>query len=188
MKQRSFVQRLDTLRRDRGVAGGEMDAGAVVAMMRTQEETNGRTETRSQGGNKVADISFRSVGHSQLKELRLSLSESFRVFGITLKRALDPQARRGFSKAYIIALESGKRKITPDIEIAFWRIAAAHDGVDPTTATASALTVYATENIGGALVTGKAVPCARPGCPVKFVKTNPAQKYHSPWCRKQNRQ
>jgi hypothetical protein len=28
------------------------------------------------------------------------------------------------------------------------------------------------------------VKCARPGCPIHFVKTNPFMKYHDPACRK----
>lgn len=142
-----------------------------------------------EGGHKAVTLNG-GIGEGlvtpeNLRELRLSLAESFRVFGFTLKNAIYPQSKRGFSKPYVIALEQGKRPITPEISTAFQRIAAAHDDVDPTTATAITATVYATENIGGALVTGCAVECARPGCKVRFVKTNPAQKYHSKWCRNQ---
>lgn len=125
---------------------------------------------------------------SDLESLRLELSASFSRFGLVLMRALNPQAKRGFSKSYTIALCKGQRPITPDIAKAFWRIAAAHDDVDPTTTTAQAVTVYATESIAGALVTGKAQPCARPGCQVRFVRNAPNQLYHSRQCqRKANR-
>jgi len=149
-------------------------------------DTNMST-ARSQAGHKLLVAPVAPVMPSDLKELRLGLPASFRVFGLILKRAIDPKARQGFSKAYVIALEQGKREITPEIAQAFWRIAAAHDEVDPTTATARTVSVWAIHDIGGALITGKAVECARPGCPVRFVKTCPAQKYHSAHCREQQR-
>lgn len=142
--------------------------------------------SRSQAGHKLLSAPVAPVTAVDLKRLRLDLPASFRVFGLILRRAIEPRARRGFSKAYVIALEQGKREITPEIAAAFWRIAAAHDEVDPTTATARTVSVWAMHDIGGALIAGKAVKCFRPGCPVRFIKTSPAQKYHSPHCRVQH--
>lgn len=142
---------------------------------------------RSQAGRKWPDLPIAPVTSSDLEKLRQELSQSFSVFGLTLKRAMVRQAKKGLSKPYVIDLCSGRRAITPEIARAFWRIAAAHDGVDPTTATAQAVTVYAVHDIRDALITGKAQKCARPGCPIRFVKTHPRQKYHSPFCGEQNR-
>ena len=123
------------------------------------------------------------VSPDQMKELRLALFQSTRQFGVTLKRAINPSSRRGFSHVYIMALESGKRKITEALARAFWRIASAHDDTDPDIATAQIVTLFAMENIKDALVTGHSRRCARPGCPVVFFPHHPQQKYHSIWCR-----
>jgi hypothetical protein len=42
-------------------------------------------------------------------------------------------------------------------------------------------------NIAGALITGKARPCKRPGCRVRFVPNSGRQEYHNAWCREQDR-
>lgn len=130
-----------------------------------------------------------TVSLDTLKALRLELGQSIRCFGLTLKRAVNPKAENGYSHAYILALESGKRPLTPDLAKAYQRIMAAHDGADPDAAVSQPMTVYAANDIAGCVVTGSARQCARPGCRVRFVPHNPAQRYHSAWCRKQiNRQ
>jgi hypothetical protein len=105
---------------------------------------------------------------------------------LTLKRALQPRASKGFTRQYVHRLETGQDVITPEIATAFWRIAAAHDSVDPSIATTHPAQVYALNPIDGALVAGAARDCARAGCSVRFVPTHPRQKYHSVWCREQH--
>jgi hypothetical protein len=120
---------------------------------------------------------------SDLNSLRQELSQPFSKFGLTLARAINRKATRGLSKSYVIKLCRGQRVITPAIARAFWRIVAAYDEIDPAIATLREVAVQAEYDIAGALVSGPAVPCARPGCRVRFVKTHPLQKYHSPYCR-----
>jgi hypothetical protein len=60
------------------------------------------------------------------------------------------------------------------------------DGSPTGVAGARGIQVLAASNIPeGVLIpaTAEAVKCARPGCPVWFVKVHPGQKYHDPNCR-----
>lgn len=124
---------------------------------------------------------------SDLRSVRQELSQSLAEFGRELAKAIHgPRSPKGpYSRQYIARLERGQDPITPAIQRGLQRIMAAIDEADPDTTTAQAVTVYATQSIGGSLVTGKAQPCARPGCRVKFVPTHPRQKYHSAHCRLQ---
>lgn len=131
-------------------------------------------------------MEFRFTDPSNLKAIRTALGQSLREFGRTLKKAVDPSDTIGYSNSYIIQLEDGRRNCTPELERGYRRIAAAFDETDPDLATAKAVTVYATSDIGGALVMGEARQCARPGCPVKFVPTSNFQKYHNRRCRDLN--
>lgn len=130
-------------------------------------------------------MEFRFTDPANLKSIREATEQSLRIFGQTLKKALDPTATDGFSKSYILQLEDGRRPCTPALEQAYRRIAAALDDSDPALATARETMVYATNDISGALITGKAIQCARPGCKVRFVPNNPLQKYHSPDCQRE---
>lgn len=123
------------------------------------------------------------ITRDDLKNLRTGLGESYSQFALTLKKAIEPNATRGFSKTYIIQLEQGKRDITPEIQKAYWLIASAHDGVDPLLANAQQVTVWSVNEIAGALVLAKAKECAKPGCKVRFVPTVPWQRFHAAGCR-----
>jgi hypothetical protein len=129
---------------------------------------------------------------AQLRELRTTLGESLAVFGLTLKRAIDPKAERGYTRQYISRLENGQDVITREIEGAFWLIATTFDEVP--TGVGSAVYVRVLAQPGqipdGALIPRgtKTERCARPGCGVIFIKTNGRQKYHDPDCARLDRQ
>ncbi len=120
-----------------------------------------------------------------LKELRLARQETIRHFGLTLKRLIDPKAARGFSHVYIMALETGKRPLTTELERAYSRLMALEDEADPDVAASRPAEVYATHDVTDCLVTGRVMECKRAGCKVRFVAHHPSQLYHSEWCRKQ---
>lgn len=143
------------------------------------------SEIETTGVHKAFTMTVSRPNASDLDKLRLDLPASFRDFGLILKRALDPKARRGFSRSYVFALCQGQREITPEISKAYWLIVSALDDTDPTIALVRSVNVWATNDISGVLITGQAVQCARAGCPVRFIRTSPAQKYHSPYCREQ---
>jgi uncharacterized protein (UPF0179 family) len=115
--------------------------------------------------------------------VRLGHPASFRNFAEILSAELG----RHISKPYAIALEQGKRPIAEDIERALWRLAAKQDHKDPAVINARSVSVRTTRKIAeGAIITVDSKPCARVGCPESFVPSNPAQKYHSPYCREQH--
>ena len=101
---------------------------------------------------------------------------------------LSEKAKRHISKPYLIAMEQGKRPIPDDVERALWRLVAIHDEADPDIYNARQVTIRTTRNItAGAVITVDSRKCARPGCQESFVPSNPAQKYHSVFCRNANR-
>ncbi len=128
-----------------------------------------------------------NVDPMMLKSLRQELSESLTEFGLTLKRAIDPHAKRGFTRQYISRLEHGQDVITPEIEAAFYSIAGVLDDVPAGIGGAAHIRLLAAPGQipEGAFIPrgAKAVRCARPGCSVVFVKTHPAQRYHDPECQ-----
>jgi len=84
-------------------------------------------------------------------------------------------------------LEKGKSRITPEIEAAFWHLAAAQDDVPAGLGGAVNVRVLAAP---GSIPEGVFVPrtvkvetCARPGCSVQFIRTHSTQKYHDPECQ-----
>ncbi len=140
-------------------------------------------QRRQEGVKKVPSMAVLPITSEMLKSLRLELRKSLSVFGVLLAKAAGRD--NPYTKQYIARLENGQDAITPKIADAFWRMAAATDDTDPETATAQPCTVYASHNLEGVFIAGQAVECARPGCKVRFVKLNPFQKYHSPYCREQ---
>lgn len=129
-----------------------------------------------------------TIRPDDIKELRVALSESLAEFGLTLKRAIDPRADTGFSKQYIFRLETGKNKITPELAAAFYTLAGAQDEVPAGTGGMTEIQVLGmAEQIRAGTVIprgSKSVKCARPGCPVWFIRTHPRQKYHDVECAK----
>lgn len=138
---------------------------------------------RSLAGHFGPGASVAPVTADNLNALRLDLSVAFRVFGEVLGAALN---HKPFSKSYTVALCNGKKPITQEIARAYYRIASAQDDTDPDIGETVIVQVHARPEIAGALVTGKAIKCDRPGCPVKFVKHHPSQRFHSPYCQKKN--
>jgi transcriptional regulator with XRE-family HTH domain len=120
-----------------------------------------------------------------IRELRMALGQSLSEFGLTLKRAIDTAARKGYSRQYISALERGDPKfvITREIEGAFWGLAALQDDVPAGVGGAVTVKVLAQPGqiVDGAFLRRSLVSkrCARPGCSVIFVGPG---KYHDPEC------
>lgn len=122
-----------------------------------------------------------------MRAIRISLNESLSEFGWTLKRAVSPKANYPYSKTYIKLLEMGAKPITPIIDAGLMNIAGALDDMPASLAGAVKIEIYARPGQvrAGAFLpmAGQVAKCARPGCPVWFIKINPAQKYHDPTCR-----
>jgi len=122
-----------------------------------------------------------------LRELIEARGESLREFGATLARVIDPDARP-FTRAYIIALRDGKRRITPKISHALFVLAAMEDGASELQARARKVQVWAVHDLPpDAIVLGKARRCALPGCRTTFVPVTPNQRYCSRECRQEMR-
>lgn len=123
-----------------------------------------------------------------IRNLRVDLGESLSQFGATLKRAINPRAKKPYSRQYISRLEHSKDIITPEIAGAIWSIATAFDDIPAGIGGAVNVGVLAAPNQipEGAYLppTALAVKCARPGCAVIFIKDHPFRKYHHPDCRK----
>lgn len=128
-----------------------------------------------------------AITPQMIVELRKELGQSQAQFGMTLKRAIDPGAREGYSRQYINGLEKGnpKMRITEEIAGAFWGLAAVLDDVPAGIGGAVHVRLLAQPGQveDGALVKRslKTKQCARPGCNVKFVGPG---KYHDVECRK----
>jgi hypothetical protein len=132
------------------------------------------------------EVNERITG-AMLKQLRMELGESLSEFGLTLKRAIKPNERIGFSRNYIWKLEKDdpKFQITEEIQAAYSLLAEAR--------------VLGTVGIGGAeYVSVMAMPgqvgegafvkrslrskkCERPGCGIVFLGPG---KYHDPECQR----
>lgn len=120
--------------------------------------------------------------------LRQELQQSLSEFGVTLKHAIDPAAKAGFSRQYISRLEHGKDTITPELTAAFYNLAAVLDEVPAGTGGAVSISILAQP---GQVPSGSFIPrsakvlrCKRPGCSVLFVRTHPRQCFHDPDCQK----
>ena len=128
-----------------------------------------------------------SVTAEMFQQLRKELKQSMSEFGRTLKRAVNPRAKRPYSRQYVDRLEKGKDVITPKLVAAFYNIATKLDEVPAGTGGAVAVNVIAQPGqvVEGAFIprSAKTMRCARPGCAVQFIKTHPSQKYHDPECK-----
>lgn len=136
--------------------------------------------SRSQAGHNGPAMPEGAGPAELLRAVRLDRLESFSEFA----RLLSGLIGKHISKPYLIAMEQGKRRVSAEIECVLWRLAAQRDGKDPDVMHARAVSIRTTHRIAeGAIVTVDSKPCARPGCQESFVPSNPAQKYHSPYCR-----
>lgn len=128
-----------------------------------------------------------TITREMIRELRQALGQNMVEFGWTLKRAVDPKAKRPYSRQYIHGLETGKGRypITPELEAAFWNIATALDDVPAAIGGAVSVLVLAQPGqvSPGTLVKRslKEKRCKRPGCAVVFIGPG---KYHDEECRK----
>jgi hypothetical protein len=133
----------------------------------------------------------RNVTPQMIAQLRRDRGESMEEFGLSLKRAIEPDARAGFSRGLINNVEKGKQPISKSVQEAFWAIAAAVDDIDAEIASKVVARVLARPGQipDGALIpdTAKAVRCANPACGKWFVRTHPFQRYHSPACKPMKR-
>jgi hypothetical protein len=142
----------------------------------------------------MAEQKYSRINGKQLQELREFFGESLSEFGWRLARAVDPNAKRGYSRQYISGMEHDKPeyRITPEIESAFWSLAQAADDVPAGIGGAVNVSILAAPGqvpAGTYLPpTAQAVKCARPACRVVFVKDHPFRKYHHPDCRELHRQ
>lgn len=129
-----------------------------------------------------------NLSGSEIRKIREYLGQSLSEFGLTLKREIDPKEKRGFSRQYISALENGKEGfcVTKEIEAAIWNLQTAIDDVPVGIGGAVSVPILAFPNQipeGSYLPrTAVAVRCARPGCPVVFVKTHPSMRFHDSSC------
>lgn len=129
-----------------------------------------------------------SVTGEMLGALRKELGQSLSEFGVTLKRAINPRERYGYTRQYISRLEHGRDIVTDELAAAFWNIASVMDDVPAGIGGAVSVKVLAqpgqVNDSSFIPRSAKVIRCARPGCNVIFVQTNPAQKYHDPECRR----
>jgi len=139
-----------------------------------------------EGVKKAVILEIGSTSPNMLKQLRQGLNLSLSDFGVILRRAIDPRATKGFTRQYVSRLEHGQDAITPEIESAFWNIAAVMDDVPA--AVGGAVTVSVLVQPGqienGSLIKRspamRSKHCARPGCAVVFIGPG---KYHDDDCR-----
>lgn len=117
------------------------------------------------------------------------MGESLSQFGLTLKRAIEPNAEEGYSRQYISRLEHGKDVITPQLSYAFWHLATVLDDVPAAIGGAIRVTVLA---MPGQVPDETLIPrnakvatCARPGCNIPFIKVHPFQAYHDKECQQE---
>src|SRR3990167_8194358 len=91
---------------------------------------------------------------SLMRTIRAELGESAAQFGATIAHTID-RHHRPFSRKYISALENSHARITPQIETALLRIAAALDESDPDLAVMQEVSVMVIDAASaGALVKG----------------------------------
>lgn len=133
----------------------------------------------------------RTVTPQMVAQLRAERGESMEEFGLTLKRAIEPDAREGFSRGLINNIEKGRQPISKQVMEAFWIIVSAVDDIDAELATKVVARVLARPGQvpDGALIpdNAKVVRCANPACNKWFVKTHPFQRYHRPECKPKKR-
>jgi hypothetical protein len=117
----------------------------------------------------------------------MNLSDTMKSFE-TLAEDLSRVARRDkpWTKKYVHSVYHGSIAPSPEFVHAVTALAQLVDGEHPGVAGAERVWVMANpgEVLQGALIPAgaKTIKCARPGCPVWFVRIHPRQKYHDPSC------
>src|SRR5512135_1087431 len=69
------------------------------------------------------------VTGEMLRELREYMGLNLSQFGLALKRSLESNAKKGYTRQYIDRLERGKDAITPRLAYAYYSISSALDSV-----------------------------------------------------------
>jgi hypothetical protein len=137
----------------------------------------------------IETLTTQEVVYQDVRALRYALGQSLTEFGWTLKRALEPHAKRPYTRQYISRLEHGQDRLTDEIIAAYQNILgqlkkqpAATAGTIP--AQVMVMPGQIPEGVIPLLLnTSQVVQCARPGCPVWFVKDHHWKKYHDKECR-----
>lgn len=124
-----------------------------------------------------------SITGEMLRSLRQELGQSLSEFGLTLKRAADPRAERGYTRQYISRLEHNQDQITPELAGAFWNLAAQLDEVPFGLGGAVSVQVLAQPGqIPNGAYLKRSLHAQRcKGCNVLFIGPG---KFHDPDCRK----
>lgn len=117
----------------------------------------------------------------------MSLKPTMRAFEI-LATDLSKIAKKQppWKRKYVHSVYHGWVIPSPLFTWAVSALAQAMDGAPAGVAGSVWVKVLASPDIPeGVLIpaSAKAVKCARPGCPVQFIKTHPNQKYHDKECR-----
>jgi len=126
----------------------------------------------------------------ELREIFAALSlrptmHNFEVVGRDLSRLAHKNPP--WSKKYIHSLYHGRIEVSPLVAKAINDLAQRIDGTPGGVAGSVYVKVLAQPDIPeGVLLPANAQvdKCARPGCPVWFVKVHPRQEYHDPQCRR----
>ncbi len=117
----------------------------------------------------------------------MGLSPSMRNFEI-IAHDLSRLARKTppWTKKYIHSVYHERIEASPLLAQTISALAQVADGVPKGVAGSVYVKVLAQPDVPeGVLipVNAKVVKCARPGCPIWFVKVHPRQKYHDPSCK-----
>jgi hypothetical protein len=142
----------------------------------------------------LLDMQIQELGISQISyELAeildaLGLKPTMKAFDI-LAHDLSRVARKmpPWSKKYIHSAYHGKIEVSPVLRDAINSLAQMIDGTPAGVAGSVWVRVLASPDIPeGALIpaSAKVIKCAKPGCPVRFVRIHPRQIYHDPECSK----
>ena len=139
---------------------------------------NTTTQTRT-------DITLDSLITPQiLIDLRREFGQSLTEFGLTLKRQIDPRAKRGYTRQYISRLEHGQDPITPELAAAIYNLAARLDDVPAGIGGAVSTTILCQPGqvTPGAFLKRTLTSKRCAGCNVIFIGPG---KFHDAECRRE---
>jgi len=111
--------------------------------------------------------------------------KNFDILARDLSRLAHKEPR--WTKKYVHSVYRGKLAASPEFSAAIEKLAQSTDGTPPGLAGAAYIRMLGdpAKIPQDTLIPASAVAikCARPGCPIWFVKTHPRQIYHDPECR-----
>jgi hypothetical protein len=135
----------------------------------------------------VSDVSKDAYELSEILAV-LGLKPTMKNFQI-LAVDLSKLAHRKpvWTKKYVHSVYKGKLAASPELSAAIAKLAQSTDGTPPGLAGAAYIRMLGdpAKIPQDTLIPASAVvlKCARPGCPIWFVRTHPRQLYHDPECR-----